>query len=66
MVRSCPQPADLTDPRAFAWEVLRRRADYRSIPAEIRLIASAGPAPLELIVPAETSNRWGLRFRRSP
>jgi hypothetical protein len=63
MARSAPQAGDLVDPRAFAWEILRRRKDYRGMPASIERLADTA-APIDLIRPADAPSRWGLRFRR--
>jgi len=60
--RSQPGAGALADPRALAWEIVRRRADYRATPATVERIG--GEATIELVRPADRPNRWGLRFRR--
>jgi hypothetical protein len=60
--RSLPPSLDLADPRALAWEIVRRRADYRTAPAKVVRIGHAGL--IDLICPADAPRPWGLRFRR--
>ncbi|WP_367946350.1 transcriptional regulator domain-containing protein [Sphingobium chlorophenolicum] len=60
--RPLPGAGALSDPRALAWEIVRRRADYRATPAKVERIG--GKAAIELVRPADRPNRWGLRFRR--
>ncbi|WP_336963842.1 transcriptional regulator domain-containing protein [Sphingobium aquiterrae] len=60
--RSLPDPEVITDARAFAWEVLRRRADYRGVAAATEQIGTAN-APIELILSCGDASEWGLRFR---
>nr|WP_217895292.1 DUF6499 domain-containing protein [Sphingomonas sp. CDS-1] len=62
--RSHPGSGALCDPRAFAWEIVRRRADYRATPATVERIGQS--ALIELVRPAVMPDRWGLRFRRRP
>jgi len=64
VARSLPEPDLVADPRAFAWEVLRRRADYRSQSSDIEQLGSK-TMPIVLIRPQGTTADWGLRFRRS-
>ena len=53
------------DPAAFAWEILRRRADYLAEPAPLRRVISAhGRQPVILIECVRTTDHsWGLLFR---
>lgn len=62
VARSLPDPILMADPRSFAWEILRRRADYIGAPAVAEHIGTAD-APIELIRPTGTAADWGLRFR---
>ncbi|WP_459662019.1 transcriptional regulator domain-containing protein [Novosphingobium sp. 11B] len=51
-------------PRVFAWEVLRRRADYCvAAPARKREVIREGK--IEVIVDSTATANWGLRFRGS-
>jgi len=62
VARPLPDTQLIADPRLFAWEILRRRADYRPAPATVEQIGTAG-APIELIRPQGHPTPWGLRFR---
>jgi hypothetical protein len=52
---------DVLGSTAFAWEFLRRNADYQ---ATWRLIASDGDPTPEMS--ERLAQRWGLRFRGQP
>jgi len=62
IARSMTCPANLADARSYAWEVLRRRADFEGAPATVEQIRN-GDSPIELIRPQTESSAWGLRFR---
>ncbi|WP_413783093.1 transcriptional regulator domain-containing protein [Novosphingobium resinovorum] len=65
VARALPDPALLSDPRAFAWEVLRRRGDYcAAVPANRRVGIRDGK--IEVIVAVTATPQWGLRFRGNP
>lgn len=64
IARSLPDPERVADPRALAWEILRRRADYRSQPIVIEQIGNKN-TPIALIRPQGAPGSWGLRFRRN-
>jgi hypothetical protein len=57
-----PDRDTIADPRSLAWEVLRRRADYRGTAATVEQIGTES-APIELIRPHAAVTQWGLRFR---
>lgn len=63
--RGLSDPPRYADPREFAWEVLRRREDYRATPAVSEWMTGTA-APIELIRPAITAPHWGLRFQGGP
>lgn len=63
LARSLPDPHLIDDPRVLAWEILRRRSDYRGAAAYVRQIESAA-ASITLITARETMPSGGLRFRR--
>lgn len=50
----------------FAWEIIRRRADYHAGPAPTRRVIGAhSEKPVILIECAQPTNRsWGLLFRK--
>lgn len=62
VARDLPSVDVLDDLRTFAWEILRRRADFRGAAAMVHQI---GPptAPIELITPLRASREGMLRFR---
>lgn len=62
VARDLPSADVLDDLRTFAWEILRRRRDFRGAPA---MIQQVGPpsAPIELITPLRASREGMLRFR---
>ena len=53
---------DISEPSRFAWEVLRRKQDYRAARARSILVRK-GDASVELIEAPEADSRWGLCFR---
>lgn len=53
---------DISEPSRFAWEVLRRKQDYRAARARSILVRNGG-APVELIEAPKADSRWGLCFR---
>lgn len=63
IARDLPPTNSLDDLRTFAWEILRRRADFRGVPATVSQIGSQ-QAPIELITPLGPSIERALRFRR--
>lgn len=63
IARDLPPANSLNDMRTFAWEILRRRADFRGEPATVRHIGSR-QAPIELVTPLGPSTERALRFRR--
>ena len=64
VARPVPDRASIEDFRIFAWEILRRRADWRGEPVKIEQIGTK-EAPIELILPRGSSPKAALRFRRS-
>ena len=62
VARSLPDRDTIADPRLLAWEVLRRRGDYRGAAAIVEQIGTEN-APIELIRPHDDVSQWGLRFR---
>lgn len=62
--RTLPDQASLSQSACFAWEIIRRRADYRLDSRATRTpLVGAGGWPVELIVPRDLSNAFGLLFR---
>ncbi|WP_408021102.1 transcriptional regulator domain-containing protein [Sphingobium lactosutens] len=59
--RSVPQDAHLLTGSQMAWEILRRRADYRGQTYERRLLRTS--PSLELIRTCRPLTSWGLCFR---
>lgn len=59
--RSVPQDAHLLTGSQMAWEILRRRADYRGQPCE-RTLLRTSPS-LQLIRTCRPLTSWGLCFR---
>jgi hypothetical protein len=59
--RSGPQDAHLLPGSQMAWEILRRRADYRGQSCERRLLRTS--PSLELIRTCRPLTSWGLCFR---
>lgn len=55
---------DIAEPSRFAWEVLRRRGDYRASRFASVLVRT-GRAPIELIEAPGADGQWGLYFRRT-
>ena len=63
IARPIPQSHWLNDPRAFAWEVLRRRTDYRAARYHIERLRT-GRSPIDVIHPEGDSRFQALGFRR--
>lgn len=61
MVRRDASAGDVQDLAQMAWEIVRRRSDYRGEPAQRTIICDA-PQCLLVEAPA-TANIWGLCFR---
>ena len=64
LVQTQPRASALSQPD-FAWEILRRRADYHARPATgRRVIGETGGKWVTLIEGAPPADRsWGLLFR---
>lgn len=65
--RGKPSLDSLCDPSAFAWEVLRRRADYWPSGDNVGAKhVEKGQHPIELLTGVLPDPQWGLQFRRGP
>jgi hypothetical protein len=51
------------DRAGFAWEFLRRNADYRAAASEQSAPASERRGAIELLTAARSALKWGLLFR---
>jgi hypothetical protein len=63
VARDMPSTDVLDDLRTFAWEILRRRADFCGTPTTVKQIGTR-QAPIEFIMPLRPSSERALRFRR--
>lgn len=64
VARGKPSFDSLSDPAAFAWEVLRRRADYRPSDDNVGVKhVGKGQHPIELLTGVPPDPLWGLQFR---
>ena len=59
VLRSKPVPVSLNHAAGFAWEILRRRPDYRSSSRRPNRVDD-----VDLLGQAREDGRWGLMFRR--
>ena len=58
---------NVCDPAAFAWEILRRRADYRPSGGAVAVKhVEKGKHPIELLTGVAPEPLWGLQFRGRP
>lgn len=67
VARDKPPFDSVCDPAVFAWEILRRRADYRPSGTDIAVkLVKRGPHPIELLTGSPPDPLWGLQFRGGP
>jgi hypothetical protein len=62
--RADPAAASLNHAATFAWDILRRRADYPDHSARSSRLAGRDGHPVELLAQMPTASQWGLLFRR--
>jgi outer membrane protein TolC len=64
--KSAPKDALVTS-AGFAWEILRRRPDYRIAAISAETAASSITEAISVItVDTNVGTSWGLQFRRAP
>lgn len=67
VARGTPSLDSLCDPGGFAWEILRRRADYRPAIGQAGVErVGGGPHAIEFLAGPAPDPLWGLQFRRRP
>ena len=67
VARGKPSLDSLCDPAAFAWEVLRRRGDYRPSGNDVYVKhVEKGQYSIELLTGSPPDPLWGLQFRGRP
>lgn len=67
IARSQPSLGNLCDPGGFAWEILRRRADYQPDAGKARVDrVGRGKPGVEFLTSPAPDPSWGLQFRGKP